>query len=119
MFGCFYTSGPGLTDVDAASVRLHAKRHNFDGTRSCVWECFSLKCITLIFHAAHPVDVLSDAREALFNVFNRGLERPLIPLWESFLKWKKPLCRAHLAGQRRWGGLVTTKLLLPGKSAFH
>lgn len=26
--------------------------------RSCVWECFSLQSITLIFHAAHPCDVI-------------------------------------------------------------
>lgn len=45
MFGCFYTTGLGPTDVYALSVWLHAKWHNVDSTCSHV----PLVCLGVFF----------------------------------------------------------------------
>lgn len=120
MFGCFYTTSLGLTDVYALSAWLHAIWHNVDSTCSCI----TFLCLGVLFtevdYAYFPCcssPVVYDPPnstdyEVLFNVFNHWLKMSLIPLCvslgsfllgihfevESLFTW------VHLAEQRWWRG---------------
>lgn len=99
MFGCFYTAGPGPTDVYALSVWLHAKWHNVDSTCSCA----TLVCLGVFFTRADYTHFpCCSSRWCIIHLIRLILEpcstyliTDLRQVWFRF---------ASLVGERSWNG---------------